>query len=256
MKNGCDKEDYWFLTPADKALILAKSLANQLGFAVLLVFFRDRGRFPRIESEIDPSWAQELASRLHLVKALDCTSIINGRTAERFRAEIRLRFGFREATVNDTDMLTDWLRDHAISDTAGDFARLVETFESRCRELAIEPPSADQTGRIVRASIHAHDEMFYGRIYTRLSPTTCTQLDNLLRPTKDSQLAEEDTADTYAVILQLRNNPGRPNLASILDELAKLEMIKKIDLPGDLFDQVSPHQLEQYRRRVEVEAPF
>ena len=182
----------------------------------------------------------------------------NGRTTERYRAEIRLRFGFREATVNDADMLTDWLRDHAVVDAYGDFEKLFAIFELRCRELAIELPSADRIERIVRASINAHDEKFYSRIYARLSPIACAELDNLLRLNREAfdQTTEEKTINTSAVILQLRNNPGRPNLASILDELAKLELIKKIDLPRDLFEQVSTHQLERYRRQVEVEAPF
>ena len=258
MKNGLDHVDYWLLTQIDEALIAAKSRVNRLGFAVLLMFFRDRGRFPRIESEIDGNWVKELASRFNLEGTLDHTTIINGRSAERYRAEIRLRFGFREATVNDADMLTDWLCDHAVADAFGDFEKLFAIFELRCRELAIELPSADRIERIVRASINAHDEKFYSRIYARLSPITCTQLDDLLRSNKEAtdQVTEEKATNTSAVILQLRNNPGRPNLASILDELAKLELIKKIDLPRDLFEQVSTHQLERYRRQVEVEAPF
>jgi hypothetical protein len=97
LKNGLDHVDYWLLIPVDEALIAAKSRANRLGFAVLLMFFRDRGRFPRIESEIDKNWVKELASQFNLEGALDHAAIINGRTAERYRAEIRLRFGFREA---------------------------------------------------------------------------------------------------------------------------------------------------------------
>jgi hypothetical protein len=45
---------------------LAKSRANWLGFAILLVFFRDRGRFPRAESEIDRNRVEELAWQLNL----------------------------------------------------------------------------------------------------------------------------------------------------------------------------------------------
>jgi hypothetical protein len=45
---------------------LAKSRANWLGFAILLVFFRDRGRFPRAESEIDRNRVEELARQLNL----------------------------------------------------------------------------------------------------------------------------------------------------------------------------------------------
>jgi hypothetical protein len=39
------------------------------------------------------------------------------------------------------------------------------------------------------------------------------------------------------------------------EELAKLELIRGIDLPADLFNHASPRDLERCRRRVAVEAP-
>ena len=43
------------LSPGDLDLARKKrSNANRLGFAVLLLFFRGHGRFPRAPSEIDP----------------------------------------------------------------------------------------------------------------------------------------------------------------------------------------------------------
>ena len=59
-----------------------------------------------------------------------------------------------------------------------------------------------------------------------------------------------------ALLLRLRSDPGRPSLAGVQAELAKLELIRRIGLPADLFDQVLPHELERYRRRVAVEAPY
>ena len=53
----------------------------------------------------------------------------------------------------------------------------------------------------------------------------------------------------------MRGNPGRPSLASLQDELAKLALIRQIALPSHLFDQTSPRDLERCRRRVSVEAP-
>jgi hypothetical protein len=50
----------WHLTPADHALVAAKSRANRLRFAVMLLFFRDRGRFPRGADLLDP---QAIASQ-------------------------------------------------------------------------------------------------------------------------------------------------------------------------------------------------
>ena len=66
-----DNENYWELSPIDKALIMAKSRVNRLKFAVLFVFFRDRRQFPRNESEIDQNWIKELASRLSLEEELE-----------------------------------------------------------------------------------------------------------------------------------------------------------------------------------------
>ena len=52
------------------------------------------------------------------------------------------------------------------------------------------------------------------------------------------------------------SDPGRPSLASVQAELAKLEMVRRLGLPADLFGQVLPHELERYRQRVAVEAPY
>ena len=45
-------EDQWLLTQAERELVMTKNRANRLGFAILLTFFRERGRFPRDETEV------------------------------------------------------------------------------------------------------------------------------------------------------------------------------------------------------------
>ena len=42
----------WDLTPADRLLIEAKRWGSRLRFAVMLLFFRARGRFPRATGEV------------------------------------------------------------------------------------------------------------------------------------------------------------------------------------------------------------
>ena len=49
----------WTLTPADLALVMTKHHGNRLGFAVLLAFFRNRGRFPRAAGEIDQLFVED-----------------------------------------------------------------------------------------------------------------------------------------------------------------------------------------------------
>ncbi|WP_295508415.1 hypothetical protein [Accumulibacter sp.] len=180
------------------------------------------------------------------------------RTAERLRAETRGRFGFREATVADSEMLTVSLRDHVAGELAGDIDSMIERLEARCRELAIEPPTADRVERIARSALRAHEDRFHSGVYERLSTATRECLDALLRPEGGgSEEPNQDDAigSATAVLLKLRGSPGRPSLASMQDELAKLELIRGINLPADLFDRTSPRDLERCRQRVSVEVP-
>jgi hypothetical protein len=144
------------LTASDRALILTKHHSNRLSFAVLLAFFRERGRFPRRPAEIDRAVVNEIIAELGLVTPADFKFAFSGRSTERHRAEIRDLLGFREATIADSEALADWLQ-HQTAATGPNPEQLTQQLEHRCRTLFLEPPSADRVGRIVRAAIHAHD---------------------------------------------------------------------------------------------------
>ena len=248
----------WVLTPSDLALVMSKRQASRLSFAVLLAFFRDRGRFPRTVSEVDRRLVEEIAEHLAIAVPIDFALSLSGRTAERRRAEIRSLVGFREATVADAELLRDWLRDQVAAVGAAP-DQLVALLETRCRELSIEPPAAVRVDRIIRAAIHAHDESFCAGILGRLAPTTRERLEALLRPAANDSgdpSTDQSPGTAPALLLRLRSDPGKPSLASVQDELAKLELIRGIELPADLFDGVLPHELERYRRRVAAEAPY
>ena len=189
---------------------------------------------------------------------MDGEAFLTGRTAERLRAEIRVRFGFREATVADADTLTVWLRDHVAGEVGGEIEPMIERLEARCRELAIEPLTADRMDRIARTALRAHEDRFHASGCERLSPATRERLDALLHPEKSGSddVAPNDTiGGAPAVLLKLRGSPGRPSLASMQDEPAKLELIRQIGLPVDWFDRAAPRDLERYRQRVSVEVP-
>jgi hypothetical protein len=78
---------------------------------------------------------------------------------------------------------------------------------------------------------------------------------NALLGSAEADRAAEVPGSVSAVLLTLRGDPGRPSLASVQEELAKLELIRNLDLPADLFDHASSRDLERCRRRVSVEAP-
>jgi TnpA family transposase len=251
-------QDHWHLTPDEQRLVEAKRRASRLGFAVLLVFFRERGRFPRDATEVDAHAIRALSEQLELPLPIDDEAVLSDRTAERLRAEIRSRFGFREATVADADNLASWLCDQVIGAIGSEIAPLIERLEGRCRELALEPPTIVRMERIARSAIRAYDDRFHGRTLERLSSATRKRLGALLSPEETDEAAAEDEASHQppAVLLKLLGNPGRPSLASLQDELAKLDLLRGIALPLELFDDAVPRDLERCRRRVSVEAPY
>jgi hypothetical protein len=67
---------------------------------------------------------------------------------------------------------------------------------------------------------------------------------------------QRDTGTAPALLLQFRGHPGQPSLGSVQDQLEKLEIIRQLDLPADMFSHAPPHELERYRQRVAVEAPY
>jgi Domain of unknown function (DUF4158)/Tn3 transposase DDE domain len=108
MRNqGDDSEDLidtWTLTPEDHALVVGKSRANRLAFAVLLLFFRANGRFPEV-TDIHPSVVSRVAQQLGINNGSLGEQAWQGRTGKRHRAEIRALFGFREPTVADAEAM-------------------------------------------------------------------------------------------------------------------------------------------------------
>jgi len=253
-----ERSEGWSLGLADRAAVAAKRQASRLSFAVLLLFYRAHGRFPRRASEIEAEAITTVARQIDAPAEPFDAMDMSDRTLKRQRAEIRSMLGFSEATVADGETLTEWLRDHAVADSR-DIAELTCALEQRCRDLKIEPPGADRIERIVRAALHAHDECFCSEIHGRLPAAARTRLDALLSPaTPDPKAAAAEDPDSHipAVLMQLRADPGGPSVNSLQTELAKLDLVRKLGLPADLFAQARPHEVERYRQRVAVEAPY
>ena len=74
-----------------------------------MLFYWEHGRFPPDLAEIDPERRAQVARQLGLEPAAPDRYDPLQRTWKLARAEIRARFGFREATVADAARLEAWL---------------------------------------------------------------------------------------------------------------------------------------------------
>ena len=229
----------WSLSAADRLLVTAKSRANRLAFAIMLAFCRGMGRFPRPGETPDPAAVAQIARQVGC-DASD-SSDAQGRTLKRYRAEIRALVGLREASVADAEALAAWMRDQAVARTR-DPARLGAELEQRCRDLSIEPPTPERVERIIRAAVRAYEERLYAAVHDRLTADMRARLDALLQPADpghagapETGIEQEGRATAHLVFL--RSDPGRASVNSLREELARLDAIRQIGLPADLFSR-------------------
>lgn len=61
---------------------------------------------------------------------------------------------------------------------------------------------------------------------------------------------------TWTVWQTIKSDPGKAGLDSVKEAVARLQSVRGIGLPNDLFKAVSPKLLERYAKRTAVEEPF
>jgi TnpA family transposase len=175
-----------------------------------------------------------------------------GRTIEYHRAQIREALGFRESSVADGEQMQEWLVAHVLPR---------EHQEERIRELAyqwfkrmhLEAPTPGRLTRQIRSATHTFEQQLYETTLARLTPASQATLDALLSSEEHGGENEED--GQVAILQQLRMDPGRVGLATMLQETAKLRRIRELQLPPDLFPGIAHKVLAVYRNRANVEEP-
>jgi hypothetical protein len=129
----------WTLVEDDWRLVANKTGATRLGFAVLLKFFEQEGRFPASAEEVPRQVVDYVAAQVKVDEIRFGEYRWSGRTIEYHRAQIRNELGFRVATRDDEAKLTRWLAEEVAPSEPSD-KRLNEALLARCRAVRVEPP--------------------------------------------------------------------------------------------------------------------
>jgi len=246
----------WSVSDNERSLLDNRTESSRLGCAVLLKFFQLEGRFPRSRGEVPADGVRYLAKQLAIAPETFGDFDLTGRNSERLRGQIRTLLGFRPFAVADADTLAAWLRDEVLpaDQTPG---HLQERVLDWCRDNRIEPPTFARTDRIVRSALRTHESALFEAISEKLSERTRQRLDALLKSHgADTEGAGADGDQRERTpFADLRADPGRVGLETVLKELAKLRRIEEVSLPDDLFAGVSPKALQTYRQRAAAEPP-
>lgn len=243
--------DRWTLVADELTLVAGKRGATRLGFAVLLRFYTEKGRFPRGRSEI-PDGAVEYVARQVSVPATDFAFYEwSGRTIEFHRAQIRRALGFRECGVADADKLTEWLVTN-VTQAERSPERVREELLARCREERIEPPSGGRIDRIVRSALHRSEELLFAQVSARIPEPVRARLLALVTAVDDRSHEDEEGP---AGLASIRSDPGNVSLNTMLTEITKLEAVRAVGVPDGVFANIAPKVVAAWRGRAAVESP-
>ncbi len=235
----------WTLIEEDWRLVANKSGATRLGFALLLKFFELEARFPRSAGELPTVVVEYVAAQVKVSVGAMGSYQWSGSTIEYHRSQIRAALGFREATVADEQRLSDWLAAEVCPIELSD-ERLREALLGRCRSEQIEPPADSRVERVLGAARAACDHEFTARTVSRLSPEAIARLDQLIGA-EDPVVA---VGGTSSFLAELKADPGRLGLETLLREIEKLERVRAIGLSDDLFADASEKLVAAWRARA------
>lgn len=262
MKRTWDLDDlieHFTLLPHEVDLVMtARTPYNRLGFAVLLKCFLLTGRFPVSRHDVPQDVVAYLTQQLAVAPGVYLQYDWHGRTATEQRSQIRDLLGFREATTQDGVALTTWLCTHLLTTHDHHRDRLKATAYARCRAIQIEPPTVDRLERIIQAALATYKDYWHAQILQRLSPETMCALESLLtseEPPVPAADVTDPASSRRATIQILKADPGPMRVDTAHEEVMKLTRLRAVRLPADLFADLPPQLIQDYKQRVTAEEP-
>src|SRR5665811_2218621 len=172
--------DHWALTREEITLVntISETDYNRLGYALLLKYFQNEGKFPQRKQDIPDSVVEHIAQQLCIQETALNFYNWTGRTTKRHRVHIRQFLGVRICTVADAQKITAWLSSHSLLGEDRQLDHLKEVVYERCRDLKIEPPEPKSIDRLIHSAIRIADEQFYTcLLYTSDAADDLTRVD-------------------------------------------------------------------------------
>jgi TnpA family transposase len=239
-------QDNWLLTEAEKqALLMGKTAANQLGISAMLKYFQNEGRFPERMRDLSRNVLTHLKKVLNITVPLSAVYKLPERSYNRFRQEIREFLGIEAPSSEDHARAVEWLCSENI--LACDHETVAPKLHAWFQVQNLEFPSIAWQRKIVREALRVHEQQFFQRTHAALSPATCGKLDEMLAG------SGEDEDFRTSVFTQIKNDPARSSLKTVLKELKKLETLTAVELPKNLFQGIPDKTVHKYRLRASTE---
>lgn len=240
-------QENWLLTEAEKqALLIGRTAASQLGISAMLKYFQNEGRFPDKMSDLSAKALRYLRKTLNIRVSLSAVYKLSTRSYERFQHEIRTFLGIEASSSQDNARAVQWLCGEDIG--LSNQETLLPRLQAWYREQHLELPKIAQQRKIIKDALRIHEQAFLGTVYDRLTLDCCARLDEMLAGSS----GEEDFR--ASILTQLRSDPARSSLKTVLRELEKLNIINTLAMPPELFQGIPDKVIHKYRMRAGTES--
>ncbi|NET51545.1 MAG: DUF4158 domain-containing protein, partial [Merismopedia sp. SIO2A8] len=253
MKRNWEVEElieHWTLLPSEMALLENRTDVARIGLAVSLKYFQLEYKFPHQKPNLPAVVLTHIASQVNVPAQEYQEYDWHSRSSRYHRSQVRDYFGFRSCDASALVRLFEWLVQEVLPYET-ETENLTSIVEGRLIQLKIEPPTPSRIERLIHSALHKSESHFFETIYRKIASSCRQAIDTLL---KTSDL-EDEYSSQISLFHYLNSEPGRASLESFLSEITKLEHLRKIGLPLDLFENISPKILQTYARRAATEPP-
>ena len=237
--------EHWSVEPEDRAHIPdTVGESGCLGFVAQLTFYRMWARFPDGCADFAPTVLSHLAEQLAISEATIASYDWNGRTGRRHRRLILELLGVLPFDAPSQAAFQSWLLTELFPTEPGS-AESEERIDQWFVRAKRERPGGYRLDRLIGSVRQSYDERVFQMVMDRLDEPLRRRLDALL----------EDNGGG-SPLLDLRADPGRVGLESILEEVEKLERLRALAVPTDVLRSCSAASIKRYRRRATTENPW
>ena len=244
--------EHWTLLPSEMTLLRNKTGEKRLGFAICLKYFQLFTKFPDTQPSIPEVVIAHIATQVNVSPSKYSEYDWQGRSSRYHRNQIRDHFGFRLVQELDLKKLKNWLVLEVLFQEHNQ-KNLIEITERYFQEKKIEQPTEDRLLRLIGSAFRQFEDNLFETINTSLSEESRVKIDSLIETS--TQENEEQSNWKPSLFSYLNSEPGRASLESFLNEINKLEHLRNIKLPENLFIHISPKVLQTYARRAATEPP-
>lgn len=229
-------------------LLKNKSGATRLGFSVMLKFYQNELRFPHFKSEVPESIIEFIAKQVNVNPVSYNEYDWNSRSINHHRTQIRKFFNYREISLKDYDDLKCWLYEYLLPYEKS-FENIIKKTHQRLKDLRIELPAQKHLERVVSSAISIFEDNFFKETFTKIPKSSLGKIDNLIKKIIEEKSIQDPKYGEIDLAL-MKSPPGKPGIKSLKKEIEKLKVLNELNLPDDIFKNVSKTVLYKYKQRT------